>query len=434
VPVAALLLTIVLWGSAFPAIRAALTGYSAAQLSVARLLVAAVALGLVAVLRGVRLPARRDVPAIAGVGFAGMTAYQLLLNSGERTVPAGTASLLVNVSPVLSAIAAAVLLGERITPRAKLGIGIAFSGAALIAVTGEGGLRLSSGALLVLGAAVAQATFFVAQKPLLRRYGSLELTAWAMALGALLTLPLAGGLPHAVAAAPARATLAILFLGLGASAIGFVAWAWASARLDVSTAAVTLYAVPVVATGIGWAWLGETPRPVTVAGGAIALAGVFLATRSAGIHRSSVDASASQAERGAIGRASSGWIPSERGRSVLATACGGEAPRESVNPGLRRAQAEPAQEEERTAAERAALRQHAELDGRVIGVEECADAVQPPLAQLAEEHHVDDDEPVGRREPAERRPVGAEQLRGSGGVRAVAQSRARRVEARVGEG
>jgi len=391
-PVAALLLTIVLWGSAFPAIRAALSGYSAGQLSVARLLVAAVALGLVAVLRGVRLPARRDVPAIAGVGFAGMTAYQLLLNSGERTVPAGTASLLVNVSPVLSAIAAAVLLGERMTPRAKLGIGIAFSGAALIAVTGEGGLRLSSGALLVLGAAVAQATFFVAQKPLLRRYGSLELTAWAMALGALLTLPLAGGLPHAVAAAPARATLAILFLGLGASAIGFVAWAWASARLDVSTAAVTLYAVPVVATGIGWAWLGEAPRPVTVAGGAIALAGVFLATRSAGIHRSSVD------------------------------------------PGSGRAQAEPAQEEERTAAERAALRQHAELDGRVIGVEERADAVQPPLAQLAEEHHVDDDEPVGRREPAERRPVGAEQLRGSGGVRAVAQPRARRVEARVGEG
>jgi drug/metabolite transporter (DMT)-like permease len=401
VPVAALLLTIVLWGSAFPAIRAALAGYSAAQLSVARLLVAAVALGLVAALRGVRLPARRDVPAIAGVGFAGMTAYQLLLNSGERTVPAGTASLLVNVSPVLSAIAAAVLLGERMTPRAKLGIGIAFSGAALIAVTGDGGRRLSSGALLVLGAAVAQATFFVAQKPLLGRYGSLELTAWAMALGALMTLPLAGGLPHAVTGAPARATLAILFLGLGASAIGFVAWAWASARLDVSTAAVTLYAVPVVATGVGWAWLGEAPRPVTVAGGAIALAGVFLATRSAGIHRSSVDASAS---------------------------------RESADPGSGRPEAEPAQEQERTAAERAALRQHAELDRRVIGVEERTDAVQPPFAQLAEEHHVDDDEPVGRREPAERRPVGAEQLRGGGGVRAVTQPRARRVEPRVGEG
>src|SRR3954451_3239276 len=148
-PVAALLLTIVLWGSAFPAIRAALTGYSAAQLSVARLLVAAVALRLVSAGRGGRLPARRDVPAIAGVGFAGMTTYQLLLNGGERTVPAGTASLLVNVSPVFTAVAAAALLGERLTARARVGVAIACSGAALIAVTGEGGLRLSPGALLV---------------------------------------------------------------------------------------------------------------------------------------------------------------------------------------------------------------------------------------------------------------------------------------------
>ena len=45
------------------------------------------------------------------------------------------------------------------------------------------GVRLSGGALLVLGAAAAQATFFVSQKALLRRYGSLAVTAWAMGLG-----------------------------------------------------------------------------------------------------------------------------------------------------------------------------------------------------------------------------------------------------------
>ena len=76
-----------LWGSAFAAIRAALEHFSAGHLWVLRLLVAAVALGAVAAARGVRLPARRDVPAIAAVGFAGMTAYQLLLNAGEQTVP-----------------------------------------------------------------------------------------------------------------------------------------------------------------------------------------------------------------------------------------------------------------------------------------------------------------------------------------------------------
>ncbi len=276
----ALAATVVLWGSAFAAIRAALEHFSAGHLSVLRLLVAAVALGAVAAARGVRLPARRDVPAIAAVGFAGMTAYQLLLNAGERTVPAGTASLLVNVSPVFTAVAASVLLHEHMTRRRWTGVAVACAGASLIAVAGHGGLALDQGALLVLGAAVAQAAFFVGQKPLLRRYGSLELTTWAMALGALMALPFAPGLPAAVGSAPAEALLAVAFLGVGASAVGFVTWAYACARVDVSIAAATLYAVPVVAFTAGWLWLGERPAAMALAGGAIALAGVALtATR-----------------------------------------------------------------------------------------------------------------------------------------------------------
>lgn len=278
--VAALATTIVLWGSAFPAIRAALPHFGAGHLSVLRLLVAAAALAVVGALRGVRLPARRDLPALAGVAFAGMAAYQLLLNSGEETVPAGTAALLVNLSPVFTAIAASAFLDEVMTRRRWAGVAIACAGSCLIAVAGKDGIALERGALLIVGAAVAQAAFFVAQKPLLQRYSSLEVTTWAMALGALMTLPLAPGLPGAVASAPAEALLAVAFLGLGASAVGFVAWAYAGARVDVSLAATTLYAVPVVAFSVAWLWLGESPRPITLLGGAIALGGVGLATRS----------------------------------------------------------------------------------------------------------------------------------------------------------
>ena len=74
------------------------------------------------------------------------------------------------------------------------GVALGFAGAGLIAVAAGGGVRLSGGALLVLGAAAAQATFFVSQKALLRRYGSLAVTAWAMGLGAAMALPLAPGL------------------------------------------------------------------------------------------------------------------------------------------------------------------------------------------------------------------------------------------------
>jgi drug/metabolite transporter (DMT)-like permease len=352
-PALALAATIVLWGSAFAAIRAALEHFSPADLGALRLLIAAVVLGVVAAARGVRLPARRDVLPIAGVALTGMTAYQLLLNSGERTVPAGTASLLVNVSPVFTALAASALLHERMSARRWTGVAIAFAGATLIAVTGPGGLSLQHGALLVLGAAAAQAAFFVGQKPLLRRDGSLELTSWAMALGALMTLPLAPGLPAAVASAPADATLAVVYLGVGASAIGFVTWAYACARIDVSIAAATLYAVPVVAFSAGAVWLGERPTALALAGGGIALAGVALVT-------------------------------------------------------LSRAQPEAAQHKQRAAAERARLGQDAERDARAVGVEERAHAEQPLVAQLGEEHDVDDDEAVGGCEAVERTAMGAE--------------------------
>jgi hypothetical protein len=66
-----------------------------AGLAVARLAVASAALALVAPVLGVRRPRARDLPLIAVCGLAGMTGYQLLLNAGERVVPAGTASLLV---------------------------------------------------------------------------------------------------------------------------------------------------------------------------------------------------------------------------------------------------------------------------------------------------------------------------------------------------
>jgi drug/metabolite transporter (DMT)-like permease len=283
-PALAIAATVVLWGSAFPAIRAALEHFSAAHLSVVRLLVATLVLSAIAAARGVRLPAARDVPAIAAVGFAGMTAYQVLLNSGERTVPAGTASLLVNLSPVFTAIGASLWLSEEMTRRRWTGVAVACGGATLIAVAGDGGVAFGTGALLVVGAAIAQAAFFLGQKPLLRRYGSLELTTWAMALGALMTLPLAPGLVGAVGGAGLEPLAAVLFLGGGASAIGFVTWAYASARVDVSVAAACLYTVPVVAFGLAWVWLGESPSPVALIGGAIALAGVALVTRrTAGI-------------------------------------------------------------------------------------------------------------------------------------------------------
>ncbi len=267
--------TVVLWASAFPAISVAVRGLGPAGLAVARLAVASAALALVAPVLGVRRPRARDLPLIALCGLAGMTGYQLLLNTGERVVPAGTASLLVATAPVYASLLAVMFLGERPGRRWWAGSTVALAGTAVIAAAH--GLSFGASALVVLAAAVLQGIFHAAQKPLLVRYTGFEVTAYAMWAGTVFILPWSGALVAALPRAGGGAIGAAVFLGVAPSALGFAAWAYAMARMDVGRATTSLYLVPAAAIVISLAWLGQVPGPVELGGGAVALAGVVLA-------------------------------------------------------------------------------------------------------------------------------------------------------------
>jgi drug/metabolite transporter (DMT)-like permease len=273
--------TVLLWSSAFVAIRVALRDLDPRQLTVARLVVASAALAAIAPLLGVGRPARDDLARIVLAGATGMTGYQLLLNTGEVRVPAGTASLLVATFPVLTAVLAGLVLGERLTAGQWAGVAVAFTGAALIALTERDGLGISPSALLVLGAAVCLAAFTVLQKPLLARSSPVAATSHATWAATLLTLPLAGGLPAAFDRVSAAGIAALLWLGVGASAVGFVTWALALRSLPASVAASSLYLGPPLTVLVAWGLLGERPVALALTGGALCLLGVLL-TQHAG--------------------------------------------------------------------------------------------------------------------------------------------------------
>jgi drug/metabolite transporter (DMT)-like permease len=276
--------TVLLWAGAFPAIAVAVRGFGPAGLAVARLGIASVVLALAAPFLGVRRPRIRDLPLIALAGLAGMTGYQLLLNAGERVVPAGTASLLVATAPVYATVLAVCFLGERPGRRWWAGSAVALAGVAVIAAAH--GLGFGASALVVLTAAVLQGIYHTASKPLLRRYTGFEVTAYAMWAGTAFILPWAGSLARAVPHAGGAAVACAVFLGLAPSAAGFVLWGYAMARMDVGRVTTSLYLVPAAAILISLVWLGQIPGPAELAGGAIALGGVGLAGRSPGRGRS----------------------------------------------------------------------------------------------------------------------------------------------------
>ncbi|WP_435272775.1 DMT family transporter [Streptomyces parvulus] len=267
--------TVVLWASAFVSIRSAGEAYSPGALALGRLLAGAVTLGLICLVRRAGLPPR---PAWRGIAISGLLwfgFYMVALNWGEQQVDAGTAALVVNVGPILIALLGARLLGDALPPRLVAGMAVSFAGAVTVglSMSGEGGPSLF-GVVLCLLAAVAYAGGVVAQKPALGHATALQVTTFGCLTGAVLCLPFAGQLVHEAAEAPVSATLNMLYLGVFPTALAFTTWAYALARTTAGRMGATTYAVPALVVLMSLLALGEVPGPLTLAGGALCLAGV----------------------------------------------------------------------------------------------------------------------------------------------------------------
>ncbi|MDX6700046.1 MAG: hypothetical protein QOF26_272 [Baekduia sp.] len=277
---AAALLTVTLWASAFVGIRAAGHELSAGALSLARLLVGSVALGALVALRREALPPRADLPRLVLCGVLWFGVYNVALNEAERHVDAGTAAMLVNVGPVLIAVLAGVLLKEGF-PRTLIGgCAVAFAGAVLIGIaTSHHGVAAGGGAALCLLAAVTYAGGVVAQKPLLTRSSPLSITWLACVIGAVCCLPFAPQLVTESGGASGETLAWTIYLGLFPTAIAFTTWAYALSHTSAGRMGSTTYLVPPLATLMGWAYFGETPPPLALAGGVLCLGGAALARR-----------------------------------------------------------------------------------------------------------------------------------------------------------
>ncbi|GAA2850567.1 DMT family transporter [Streptosporangium fragile] len=267
--------TVLLWASAFVAIRSAARHFDPGALALGRLLAGSAVLGVILLVRREGPPPRAALPGILGSGILWFGLYMVALNWGEQEVDAGTAAMVVNIGPVLIALLGGWLLKEGFPPRLMAGMAVSFAGAVVVGFSMSGGGHASvAGVLLCLVAAVTYAAGVVCQKPALRHASALQVTAYGCFVGTAACLPFAGQLVSQAATAPLPATLNVVYLGVFPTALAFTTWAYALARTTAGKMGATTYVVPALVVLMSWAVLGEVPGWFTLAGGVLCLAGV----------------------------------------------------------------------------------------------------------------------------------------------------------------
>lgn len=275
-PLAAAGITMVLWASAFVAIRAVGAHYHPGAMALGRLVVGSVALSAALLRRRVRLPRGRPLLLVLAYGALWFGCYAILINAAERDLDAGTTALIINIGPILIAVLAGSYLREGFPRGLVTGLAIAMVGVIIIAVTTSTGRYSVTGVLLALGAAGLYAVGVLLQKQALTDVAPLTCTWLGCLAGAVVCLPFTPTLIHDVPAAPAAATAGIVYMGVFPTAIAFATWAYALKHTSAGRLSASSYLVPGLAVVLSWLLLAEVPTPLALAGGVLCLVGVAI--------------------------------------------------------------------------------------------------------------------------------------------------------------
>ncbi|HUT15891.1 MAG TPA: DMT family transporter [Anaerolineae bacterium] len=280
---AGLLMTTMLWGGSFAAIKRALQYLAPFELILMRFLPASIvfAFGLAFVDRSaVRDMIKKEWLLLGVMGLTGIVCYNWALNTGEQSIPAGTASLLVALNPIFVFALSAVFLGERVAWWRIMGLLVALAGLFV-------GIRFGSGRALDFGylrgvfitilAPLSWSIYSVVGRSLSRRYSPFTVTSVTTIVGTLPLLTMADGpLLDKLWMMPWDVWASLAYLALGCTVVGLTVWSTALRTLGASRAAGFIYLVPMWGVGLGAVLLNEPVTWALVSGAAIVVAGVAL--------------------------------------------------------------------------------------------------------------------------------------------------------------
>ncbi len=274
-----IVLTAALIGGNFTVLKFTLDHTTPILLAAMRTVIGGTFLLALALIRGERLPRRRDdLGNIFVVSFAITTVSSALLVFGVSRVPAGLASLMASTMPLFTAVLSWALLRSRTTQSGQVGLLIGFAGTAVLAaptLSGEAG-ALGVVSLVLSALAWAYGTVHMKWKDFSR-------VSPGVLVGVQLYMSAAVLLPFALVVEGTAETdwslgllVPLLYNAIPANAITFSLMALIVKMATPTQAASTAYLIPLFGVFFGWLFRDERLGAVEGLGALLVLSGVYL--------------------------------------------------------------------------------------------------------------------------------------------------------------
>jgi drug/metabolite transporter (DMT)-like permease len=223
-------------------------------------------------------PRREDLPRFAAAGLIGHTAHVSLVMWGINLSTAFSSSLVLTSSPLWTLLILALLGAEKLRRRQVAGTLVAFAGIVVFLSDKfvRGVALAGAGDLVLLLAASLFSLYTVITKPLVGRYGPLNVLSYTLLFGApplvLATLP--AFLDAPLADVGAGVWFGVFWAVAVSSFLGWIVWAWVNSVRGLARSAPLQYLMPPIAGLVAWLTLGETFTWLKVAGAAAAMGGI----------------------------------------------------------------------------------------------------------------------------------------------------------------
>ncbi len=230
----------------------------------------------------------RDLPQLALLAVVGFVINKVFEYEGLSLTTASDVALLITSESIFTATLSWLLLRERFKLLTMLALLLGFGGVYLIIErsivpnipAGGGALRILGDVLVVL-ALTFEAFYTVRGKALLVKHSPLLVTSAAITGSMVFWIPLASWQFIALGWHPLSLLgwLGIGWLAVMSTVIAYLAWFQGLANVDGSAAASTLFIQPLLGTVLAIVILHEQLSPMTIVGGLLIVASVYLISR-----------------------------------------------------------------------------------------------------------------------------------------------------------